>query len=112
MRPAQAYGGGWSGAARERGARVRPVEQLEAAKAREGELKLTVRQAMRVMHESGGDVRIPAEAYDSDGELDEEHIICSKCGSGELCAVTLSCGGSICVARVLRVPPRAAHVFV
>lgn len=35
------------------------------------------------MDESGGDKAIAESAYDSDGELGEEHIFCAKCGDFE-----------------------------
>mmetsp|Transcript_1674 Transcript_1674/g.4824 ORF Transcript_1674/g.4824 Transcript_1674/m.4824 type:complete len:336 (+) Transcript_1674:180-1187(+) len=43
------------------------------------------RSSLQTMDESGGDQPIDHAHYDSDGELGEEHIFCSKCGEYESC---------------------------
>ena len=41
--------------------------------------RATIRDAVRYCEDGEGDVRIPAAAYDSDGELDAGAIFCAKC---------------------------------
>ena len=43
--------------------------------------KATIRDAVRYCEDGEGDARIPAAAYDSDGELDASAIFCAKCHS-------------------------------
>lgn len=45
--------------------------------------KLSMREALKACEEAGGDAVIPAEVYDPNGELDEEHIFCAKCSIGQ-----------------------------
>ena len=40
-----------------------------------------LRECLRVCDEAEGDATIPEALFDDDGELDEAHILCSKCGS-------------------------------
>ncbi len=44
--------------------------------------KLSMRESLKACEEAGGDAVIPAELYDPNGELDEEHIFCAKCRIG------------------------------
>jgi hypothetical protein len=45
--------------------------------------KATIRDAVRYCEDGEGDARIPAAAYDSDGELDASAIFCAKCHSSD-----------------------------
>ncbi|KAK9846396.1 hypothetical protein WJX81_002962 [Elliptochloris bilobata] len=71
---------GWRGANRER---VRPAAELERARLQIEKCKLIMREALKACQEAGGDAVIPAEVYDANGELDEEHIFCAKCRIGQ-----------------------------
>ncbi|EFN50542.1 hypothetical protein CHLNCDRAFT_137229, partial [Chlorella variabilis] len=42
-----------------------------------------IRECVRYCDEAEGDVPIPSELFDSDGELDLDHIFCSKCRGNE-----------------------------
>jgi hypothetical protein len=43
--------------------------------------KAVIRECVRVCDEADGDGAIPPECYDENGELDESHILCSKCAN-------------------------------
>ena len=45
--------------------------------------RATIRECARLCELSEGERRIPDEAFDSDGELDADHIVCARCGSAE-----------------------------
>lgn len=71
---------GWRGAAREK---VRPVQEILRAKAQVRSSVAILRDCLRVCDEAEGDRAIPAELFDADGELDQRHIFCAKCGRND-----------------------------
>lgn len=71
---------GWRGAAREK---VRPVQEIRRAKAQVRSSVAILRDCLRVCDEAEGDRAIPAELFDADGELDQRHIFCAKCGRND-----------------------------
>jgi hypothetical protein len=54
------------------------MHPTQIAKCREA-----IRECVRYCDEAEGDVPIPSELFDSDGELDLDHIFCSKCRGNE-----------------------------
>lgn len=44
--------------------------------------KTVIRECVKFCEDAEGDKAIPSECYDSDGELPEKHIFCSKCLKG------------------------------
>lgn len=90
---------GWKGAARER---VKPTAELSRARKHVAKGKAVIRECVRMCEEAGGARAIPREQYDSDGELDAEHIFCGVCGSfestdvrgGRRCSGVSALGGS------------------
>jgi len=73
---------GWCSASREK---VKPVAEIARARAKIQQYKAELKKSIQTMDESGGDQPIDHAHYDSDGELGEEHIFCSKCGEYESC---------------------------
>ena len=77
---------GWRGAAREK---VKPVAEIKRAKEQIQRCKEVIRDCVRVCDEAEGDTSIPAELFDSDGELDLDHIFCAKCKGNESTDVSI-----------------------
>lgn len=71
---------GWRGASREK---VKPVAEIKRAKEQITRCKEFIRECVKYCDEAEGDKSIPAELFDEDGELDLDHIFCSKCGGNE-----------------------------
>ena len=71
---------GWRGASREK---VKPLAEIKRAKEQILRCKESVRECVKVCDEVEGDKPISPDLYDSEGELDMEHIVCSKCGVNE-----------------------------
>ena len=67
---------GWRGASREK---VKPVAEIKRAKEQIGRCKEVIRECVRVCDENEGAVPIPKELVDEEGELDLDHIFCSRC---------------------------------
>ena len=71
---------GWRGASREK---VKPVAEIRRAKEQIQKCKEVIRECVKVCDEAEGDKSIPDELFDSDGELDLDHIFCAKCKGNE-----------------------------
>jgi hypothetical protein len=71
---------GWRGASREK---VKPLAEIKRAKEQINKCKDIIKECVRVCDEAEGDVPIDKTLFDEDGELDLEHIFCSKCRGQE-----------------------------
>jgi hypothetical protein len=102
---------GWRGASREK---VKPVAEIKRAKEQIARCRESIRECVRVCDEAEGDEPIPAELYDSEGELDLDHIFCSKCrgnDSDDVGGAARSCPAGSAAARACarpRPPPLTA----
>ena len=89
--------GGWGDRAMGGGGRrpIIPEGELKRARLSIHREKMKVRECIRFFDESQGDAAIPKEAYDSAGEVGEEHIFCGRCGEYEStdCNDILLCEG-------------------
>ncbi|KAK9810991.1 hypothetical protein WJX73_003945 [Symbiochloris irregularis] len=69
-------GDGWRGAKREA---VRPTAELDRAAKQMEKSRQAILECIRLCEEAQGDRPIPADRFDEDGELDEQHIFCARC---------------------------------
>ncbi|WIA30444.1 hypothetical protein OEZ86_000528 [Tetradesmus obliquus] len=70
---------GWKGASREK---VRLTDELKRAELTVARCKEVIRQAARYCQEVPADEAIPADAFDSEGEVEVDNIFCAKCRIG------------------------------
>eukprot|EP00884_Botryococcus_braunii_P010779 jgi/Botrbrau1/19702/Bobra.0003s0063.1 len=68
---------GWKGSNREK---FKPMAEIERAHIQIEKSREVIREAVKYCEDSEGDRPIAHELFDNDGEIDEEHICCSRCG--------------------------------
>jgi hypothetical protein len=71
---------GWKGASKEK---LKPHGELTKARETIARCLKVMRECVKICDEAGGDLAIPPESFDEEGEIDANNIFCGRCRTND-----------------------------